>query len=667
MKNEQWLSISAAATACGVSRSTIKRGVEGGTFPNRKRRPPGGDHSPWLIPISDLRSAGFDPTHTPDQPSAKNYPDQVQLAIGDELTEATLAAREASEQSEALRRELAAAMETINALTKTGSGASEPPAPRPAAEPSKARTRAVAVQSTGDRSVAVLDADGVHLSDGTTVPVPPIGHLGDLVKLGHELGLSSSEAGPRGQIWVTAAGMGKFLDLNAELLPVLRQEMAETDRGGQSIPDSAVRALTAGASVVTDALAQGWSLGDKDGQEMRAWTLVWLPGQVRSIWIVLIPAMDNSRPTRASKNVLPVLTDNPTPQTLARRLELFESAVGVPWHINGSATGRGLLLSLKDRDTRDRFYPIPPPSPPQPATRSDVEPILGWSRLLTDDERKHRYVYAWDRSGSHLAGSGSFDFGVGRATHIRDGATFDPKIPGYWRVQVPEQPTSWLFPDALQAAGGRPGSGLWVSTPTLTLAVKQEYDPVISEAYVWKDKARILDTFTKKLGDARMALDVADDPDALLTRELVKQVYTRTFGFMAKGVGSVESVLSDEISSESQDADSTRDRDRIWAPERWHFIVANARNNILRAVSANAAYSGRYPVAAIADTIIYTSDDPDPVSAWPGDPSKKKLGRALGQWHLEGSGLLSDHIGGFTGEPYTVEALAALKASELAS
>ena len=52
----------------------------------------------------------------------------------------------------------------------------------------------------------------------------------------------------------------------------------------------------------------------------------------------------------------------------------------------------------------------------------------------------------------------------------------------------------------------------------------------------------------------------------------------------------------------------------------------------------------------LTDTVLYLSDDPDPATAWPGDP--KKYGTGFGQFKPEGSALLSDHLRYLDGGAY---------------
>lgn len=46
---------------CGVSKSTVKRRLRDGTFPNATQDDPANPQSPWRIPIEDLLAAGLNP------------------------------------------------------------------------------------------------------------------------------------------------------------------------------------------------------------------------------------------------------------------------------------------------------------------------------------------------------------------------------------------------------------------------------------------------------------------------------------------------------------------------------------------------------------------------------------------------------------------------------
>ncbi len=218
--------------------------------------------------------------------------------------------------------------------------------------------------------------------------------------------------------------------------------------------------------------------------------------------------------------------------------------------------------------------------------------------------------------------------GIGAAEHHPDGRAFDPKLPGYWKIEVP--PTGdWRMPHPLNPRGGMPARPVWITTPGLQLAYEFGHEVPVLAAYTWPEHGRVLDPWYERIRDARTALDV-DDADAQAARDLLKVVYTRTIGML----GSEEWM---------------RNRPG-YAPDRRHHIVAKARANILRRIAQIGRDTDRWPVAVTADTLLYVSDDPDPVSAWPGKPAQ--LGRGFGQFKPEASGLLADQLPHLNGRDY---------------
>ncbi len=168
-----------------------------------------------------------------------------------------------------------------------------------------------------------------------------------------------------------------------------------------------------------------------------------------------------------------------------------------------------------------------------------------------------------------------------------------------------------------------------MTTPTMQYALELGYEPEVLEAYVWNEHGRVLDPWYKRIRDARSALDL-DDPDAQLARDQLKVVYTRTLGMLGS-------------------SDFMKGRPG-YAPERRHHIIAKARANILRRVVKIGKASGRWPVAISNDTVLYVSDNPDPIASWPGE--KETLGRGFGQYKWEGSALLADQVEFLTGKGY---------------
>ena len=495
----------------------------------------------------------------------------------------------------------AAAETPTPAPTEPAAVASTPAAPAPRRRPSP--------DATFTAPAAVLHTDGIWTADGHRHDLPAqLTHVGHLAQVVHELNLGTQVTARRsepGQLWVTAEALAS-LGVDVAQIPADPTERVE-----------AVHGLTRGAELVTAAQAEGWTIGGS-GDGLRAWTRVWR-GEQRGVWIALIPAM-NADPLE-----VPVLADCPSPATLARRLALFASQLQAPWAMGASATGIDLMISLRFKD-RDKLFS--PRKPVPPAAIATLEQDLNWSRVPTDDEREQTYLHAYDRGGSYAAGVAGLELGVGDAEHHPEGRDFDPKLPGYWKVEVPES-GDWRIPHPLVPRGTMPAQPIWVTTPGLQLAWELGHQPQILAAYTWPEHSRVLDPWYERIRDARSALDTAD-PDAQSARDLLKIVYTRTIGMM----GSEEWM-----------------RDRAgYDPARRHHIVAKARTNILRRVLQIGRDSDRWPVAITADTVLYASADPDPVTAWPGKP--EQLGRGLGQFKPEASGLLVDQLPHLTGRGF---------------
>ena len=483
-----------------------------------------------------------------------------------------------------------------------------------ASPPRGARAGATRPAATGGRfagPAAVLHVDGVWLPDGSRHDLPtPLTHVGQVADLAEQVRLGTQVT----DRWEEPAQMWLTGPLLAELGVPLADLPADPTRRWD-----AVQQLTEGVDVVTAATAQGWSVS-RPGTCLSAWTRVWREdwaGQRRGVQVALIPAMDED---------LPILRDDPDPGTLARRLALFARHVGTPWQMSAGRTGFAHLTALRGRD-RDRMFT--PVEPVPPARINTLEQDLSWSRPPTSDEAQQRFVHAYDRGGSYAAGLAGLELGIGQAAHHPEGLEFDKKLPGYWRVVVPEA-GDWRHPHPLDPRGRRPQQPIWVTTPTLQLARETGYDEVeVREAYVWPEHGRVLDPWYGAVRDGRAALDT-DDPDAQVARDLLKVVYTRTIGMMG--------------------SEEWRAGREGYAPDRRHHVVAKARANILRRVLQIGRDSDRWPLAVVTDTVLYASDDPDPVTAWPGKP--EHLGRGFGQFKPEASGVLAEHVQHLGGRDY---------------
>lgn len=487
----------------------------------------------------------------------------------------------------------------------------------PAAEvssqsPSTGRAVLPPFQGEFRAAAAVVALDGIWLSSGERVQFPGAvpEHVGDLVRLAQWLSLGTQVTkylDASGQIWVSDE-LAERMGLDVKAIAAA----PEHER------DKVARQVSASSPAVAAAVDQGFRFGGQETPALGRWTRVWKDSN-KSVWVVLMGALNHD------PAALPLMGGDPPPEQLARRLGLFAQALGHPYALSGPTTGMDLLFALRHKD-RDRFFQFIEPCPP--AASSTTEADISWSRPPTEEELTHEWVHAYDRSGSYLAGVSSLDLGIGKPVHHPQGRKFSKGIPGYWRVEIPES-GDWRMPHPLDPRGKDVGKTRWVSTPALEFAIEQGYAPEILESWTWEEKARILDPWYERIREARTSLDV-DDPDSQIARDQIKAVYAPTIGMMGS---------STHMSGRPG-----------FAPERRHMIVAKARTNILRRVHKIGQDTGRWPVAIVADTVLYTSPDPDPVSAWPG--GQDWLGRALGKYKPEGSALLADQLQFLTGGTY---------------
>lgn len=485
--------------------------------------------------------------------------------------------------------------------------------PTVAVEPADTVTmkRAVAVSAGGFAGpAAVLEAGGVlWLPEGVHIKLDqPPRHVGEVVALIDEHKLGTQVTGrwsEPGQVWVTAAALAELgVDIPADLPADPRTR------------SDAVKKLTAPSRFLLDATEAGWHVGG-GGDALGSWTRVWRDGQQgRAGWVALVSAMDNQ---------LPILVDKPEAATLVRRLKLFGDCLHAPWSMSPSTTGLDLMVTLRSKDRDQVFAPSAEIGPSRIAT---LEQEIEWSRKPTSEEAEKEFLQAYDRGGSYAAGLAGLELGIGAPTHHPDGTAFVKRLPGYWRIEVPDS-GDWRAPHPLNPRGPMPAYPVWVTTPALEFALEQGYDLEILEAYTWGEHARILDPWYERIRDARTALDV-DDADAQAARDLLKDVYTHSIGMMGSAV-------------------HMKGR-KGFAPERRHHIVAKARSNILRRIQQIGRDTDQWPVAVTKDTLLYVSNEPDPIKAWPGKP--EQLGRGFGQFKPEGSAALVDQLKFLDGSAY---------------
>lgn len=513
--------------------------------------------------------------------------------------------------------EVAGASEAAGADEPDG----EPNQPEPAPGPERPNRRGRSTKpktDAGGIAAAVLHTDGLWFPDGTRFDLAePIAHVGQVALLAweHNVGYRLNERFVEsGQIWVTE---DVCRDVGIDVESISRRD-----------PNKSLRELTGDLAFVSLAVAEGWSLGGAQNEkpQLGTWTRVFRSdSDLKGPMVVLIPGM-----TSKQGGEYPIL-EGADPAGIARRLQMFADGLGYPLKISAGGTAVDLMLELRPRTRSPQEWlevVYAPSKFNQPFGISDVESDFDWSRKPTDDEAAMTYVHAYDRGGSYPSVAISLELPIGDPVHHPAGVEFDPKLPGYWQIDVPDA-QDWLLPYVLNPRGHKFNGPKWVCTPRLERAIALGYRPAILEAYVWPQHGRILRTWAERFRDLSVSLDTGA-PDDTAVRDQAKIARSAGLGLL----GSLQHL----------------EGKRGFSPERRFHVVSKASANIIHKLHQIGVASGRWPLAVWRDTVLYASDDPNPASAWPGEA--KSLGRGFGQYKHEGSSRLAEQLEFLTGFGY---------------
>src|SRR5690606_18296189 len=100
----------------------------------------------------------------------------------------------------------------------------------------------------------------------------------------------------------------------------------------------------------------GWQIG-AGGDHLGAWTRMWRDER-HGVQIVL---------ARAQAEDWPILSDDPAPDVLMRRLARFASVCGYPLHTSPQSTGIDWILNTRWREKHVLWPPIKEDDLPPPA------------------------------------------------------------------------------------------------------------------------------------------------------------------------------------------------------------------------------------------------------------------------------------------------------------
>lgn len=381
--------------------------------------------------------------------------------------------------------------------------------------------------------------------------------------------------------------------------------------------------------VVAAALAEGWELA---GDRMDQRTRISHPQRLRAGAHLVTPTWSHLKG-------IPLFVDDDgeflEPAALVERLQSFADAIGIAFRITPGVTGLDLVdhtrpprRSALDDDgqaitvVRDEAPQLPPFLKDWHDSRmTQLETNFSWWRdwtSLTDSERGHEWVHAYDHRSHFLNPWGSTDLGVEGLIHLEgEDARWDgTENAGYYRVSRWE-PIDWTMPDPINALRGISEGTVWLTPHSLKqlekLSPGMTDTLTYHEAWIWEVHARYLAKAGKILTVAR-----AEAPQPVA--DTVKELYAAATQKFASRDG--------------------RPNHHLRRPDWRDHIISSSRTAIIAALIAARDRSGATPLVVDRDTIIYASDDPDPRSAWPGDPAK--YGQVSGGWRAIGSARLAE-------------------------
>ncbi len=456
-----------------------------------------------------------------------------------------------------------------DATTHPSCEASEAPAaPRRPKEAAGERWRA---------AEAILTASEAILPDGTRLPLPgDLAHVGDVARWAGEqrIGHGGGAARPEpGHVWLSR----DFLESRG--LPV--RDRKAMGAGELIRAEEQLRAALDQAyethDFFTAAAVDGYQMGKRSG-----WSRVWKKS-----------TPDSAVVTSAEWVGTGLASGDPEPAHLIRRFGLWTGLTGHPLVINEGVTFKNLC----------RLPAAELPSLPWAAMAADFM----WQREVGDTDRAP-FVHCYDRRKSYLAACSSAE-ASDTLVHVAN-PDVDAKRPGFWHVTS----TTWnelgyQVPDPRLDYEGTLCE--WIATPTLALLL-EHCQVEVDEAWLYTGQVgRVTEKAYRAI---KGALDTAEqwksDEDIAVVIDALKASYRVGIGQMA------------QIKDEGQTKRGHR-------PDVRATIIATHRANSLRAM-IHAGKAGTWPlVMARADSVLFSSEESDPVRAWPGraDGMSAQLGK----------------------------------------
>jgi hypothetical protein len=299
----------------------------------------------------------------------------------------------------------------------------------------------------------------------------------------------------------------------------------------------------------------------------------------------------------------------PDAMTLLATVTYLEHALGMPV----SCSPQQLALDVLKGLTLDKHpaWTRPPSIDLHSLPTSDGQtvPILEsgqpvvWMRPLTIEEWRLRYLHKYELDTLDLEACTVVQLGTGDPLYSVNGRAYDGILPGIWRVKAETAGSVFdgkRLPSCIH--------GEWMSTPEVKCCTDIAYRVQVLEGYYWPEAHRTLESWATTLGRARQRLQAAS------TTFRHMQARTNTYHTIQKitqlGIGKL---VDTEVPG------------GLYRPDWWAQVVGQSRASMF-AHLVTLVRQGYMPVLIDRHALWFVSNDPNPLTAFPGWLAPEKPG-----------------------------------------
>ncbi|MCC9310074.1 helix-turn-helix domain-containing protein [Kitasatospora sp. RB6PN24] len=306
------------------------------------------------------------------------------------------------------------------------------------------------------------------------------------------------------------------------------------------------------------------------------------------------------------------------------------------------------------------FDPAPPEPPAEHPLAQDRAPedvlmteTWDWIRdldLIEDRERGYPYVIGLDVNMAFLAAAGRLTMALGEPYHELEPA-FDKRIPGSWKCDFSTAELDPRMPNPFTPDGLPPTGPAWYSTVKVAYAHELGIPIQPTEGWLRHDSGPWLDPWHKHLREAYITT-MANLGISLNLAERDIKAFLAAMANLKNG-DPVELAILHAIKSTAKGGiGKLRERPRgasyrpgqrwpaldrpTWDPLNRALVIDTDTVNKHRKIRRHAEATGQYPIAALADCIVYPSKGPSPL-----DVLRRPDGTPATAWRL---GISPGHV-----------------------